>query len=292
MNPQNDDFDNRSATSPALFNRCVIDWFGEWSAAALFQVGHEFTRLLDLGDKEDPARAAANAKKAAASASSKERKVIDTNDDDEDSGPPMHMGEGKGTQREAVVSSLVFVHQSVHQTMQQVARQHGGRAAYVTPRHYLDFIKQYSTLFGEKRAQLEEQQRHLNNGLRKLRETQDQVARLGEELKKKEVELTTTKRLADDKLQQIMVDQKETEKQQEVSRGIAEEIKIQDEKINKSKSEAQARLALAEPNLKKAQESVGNIPREDLQFVSRLATPPVAIQTTLAACLTMMGMSS
>ncbi len=38
MNPNNDDFDNRSATSPALFNRCVIDWFGEWSAAALFQV--------------------------------------------------------------------------------------------------------------------------------------------------------------------------------------------------------------------------------------------------------------
>jgi dynein heavy chain 1 len=50
MNPSNDDFDNRSATSPALFNRCVIDWFGEWSAQALFQVGSEFTRSLDLSD--------------------------------------------------------------------------------------------------------------------------------------------------------------------------------------------------------------------------------------------------
>lgn len=38
MNPANDDFDNRAATSPALFNRCVIDWMGEWSSSALYQV--------------------------------------------------------------------------------------------------------------------------------------------------------------------------------------------------------------------------------------------------------------
>lgn len=28
MNPASDDFSNRAATSPALFNRCVIDWHG------------------------------------------------------------------------------------------------------------------------------------------------------------------------------------------------------------------------------------------------------------------------
>merc|ERR1712086_51417 len=50
MNPANEDFDNRSATSPALFNRCVIDWFGEWSSTALYQVGHEFTLKLQLSD--------------------------------------------------------------------------------------------------------------------------------------------------------------------------------------------------------------------------------------------------
>lgn len=30
MNPSNPDFSNRTASSPALFNRCVIDWFGDW----------------------------------------------------------------------------------------------------------------------------------------------------------------------------------------------------------------------------------------------------------------------
>lgn len=38
MNPASADFGNRAATSPALFNRCVVDWFGDWSAKALFQV--------------------------------------------------------------------------------------------------------------------------------------------------------------------------------------------------------------------------------------------------------------
>ena len=48
MNPSNPDFSNRTASSPALFNRCVIDWFGDWSDEGLQQVGKEFTKDLDL----------------------------------------------------------------------------------------------------------------------------------------------------------------------------------------------------------------------------------------------------
>eukprot|EP00966_Prymnesium_polylepis_P324506 7380542-Prymnesium_polylepis.1 len=37
MNPTGADWQRRSATSPALFNRCVVDWFGQWSRATLLQ---------------------------------------------------------------------------------------------------------------------------------------------------------------------------------------------------------------------------------------------------------------
>ena len=47
MNPANPDFYNRTASSPALFNRCVIDWFGDWPEEALHQVGKEFTKSID-----------------------------------------------------------------------------------------------------------------------------------------------------------------------------------------------------------------------------------------------------
>jgi dynein heavy chain 1 len=46
MNPANPDFSNRTASSPALFNRCVIDWFGDWSNDGLLQVAKEFIKFL------------------------------------------------------------------------------------------------------------------------------------------------------------------------------------------------------------------------------------------------------
>lgn len=38
MNPASEGFEGRCATSPALFNRCVVDWFGTWPTKALAQV--------------------------------------------------------------------------------------------------------------------------------------------------------------------------------------------------------------------------------------------------------------
>uniref|UniRef100_A0A1X7TLN2 Dynein heavy chain AAA module D4 domain-containing protein n=1 Tax=Amphimedon queenslandica TaxID=400682 RepID=A0A1X7TLN2_AMPQE len=43
---------DKAATSPALFNCCVLNWFSDWSTDALYQVGYEFTNKVDL-DKSD-----------------------------------------------------------------------------------------------------------------------------------------------------------------------------------------------------------------------------------------------
>jgi len=48
MNPAEDGLAGAAATSPALFNRCVLNWFGDWNSEALYQVGLEFTNKLDL----------------------------------------------------------------------------------------------------------------------------------------------------------------------------------------------------------------------------------------------------
>jgi dynein heavy chain 1 len=47
MNPLSPDFSNRAASSPALYNRCVIDWFGDWSRDGLFQVAKKLTELVE-----------------------------------------------------------------------------------------------------------------------------------------------------------------------------------------------------------------------------------------------------
>jgi dynein heavy chain 1 len=44
--------------------------------------------------------------------------------------------------RDAVISTFVFVHQTLHQANARVAKR-GGRTMAITPRHYLDFINHY-----------------------------------------------------------------------------------------------------------------------------------------------------
>lgn len=120
MNPVSDEFSSRSATSPALFNRCVIDWFGQWSAESLFQVGFEFTKSLDLGDGlvEEADEPEENAHSAGQSPQEQRLQV--------------------STQREAVVSTLVYVHESVTAANAALSAAHaGGRSSHVTPRHFV-----------------------------------------------------------------------------------------------------------------------------------------------------------
>jgi len=31
-----------------MYCRCVLNWFGDWSTGALYQVGKEFTSKIDL----------------------------------------------------------------------------------------------------------------------------------------------------------------------------------------------------------------------------------------------------
>lgn len=115
----------------------------------------------------------------------------------------------------------------------------GGHTMAITPRHYLDFINQYANLFNEKRSELEEQQMHLNVGLRKIKETVDQVQSLSrltvwlalasgytmviaspplkvEELRRdlriKSQELEAKNDAANDKLKKMIKDQQEAEK--------------------------------------------------------------------------------
>lgn len=151
MNPASGELRDRAATSPALFNRCVLDWFGDWSLDALFhvcacvvcdarlwsltrprsvQVAMEFTSRLDL---DSAAYLAPNAFPAALA---------------DFPHPPSH--------RQAVINAFVHTHQSVRAA---------SRRMVVTPRHYLDFIQHFVRLHNEKRSELEDQQLHINIGM-------------------------------------------------------------------------------------------------------------------------------
>merc|ERR1712226_841023 len=145
-------------------------------------------------------------------------------DSDEEVKKPMQMG--SGTERDNVVSTLVYIHQSVGKAMIMLKRNTGKRS-YVTPRHYLDFINQYAALSKAKREELEEGKMHLSKGLKKLIETIEEVAQMKIELQAKEQELAEKERVASEKLDQITEDQADAIRKRDASEEIGNEIEKQ-----------------------------------------------------------------
>ncbi|PFH54718.1 hypothetical protein AMATHDRAFT_72478 [Amanita thiersii Skay4041] len=262
MNPPENGLASRAATSPALFNRCVLDWFGDWSDQAFYQVGMEFTQSLDLDlQSYTPPLHFPIAYRSL-------------------SMPPVH--------RTAVVNALVHVHLSLHQINQRLSRRQG-RYNYVTPRHYLDFINHYVRLFTEKRDELEEQQRHLHVGLDKLKDTVTQVEDLRKSLATKRSQLEIKNAEANEKLKRMVADQQEAEQKKAASIEIQAALVEQDRKIEERRSVVMADLADAEPAVLDAQAAVSNIKRQHLQEVRSMANPPEAVKLAMESVCTILG---
>ncbi|KAF8528024.1 dynein heavy chain protein 1 [Hysterangium stoloniferum] len=262
MNPPENGLASRAATSPALFNRCVLDWFGDWNDQAFYQVGMEFTRTLDL---DLPTYTAPTHFPIA-------YRQLEM--------PPVH--------RTAVVNALVHVHQTLHQINTRLSRRQG-RYNYVTPRHYLDFLHHYVRLYSEKRDELEEQQRHLHVGLDKLRDTVTQVEELRKSLAMKRGQLEAKDAEANEKLLRMVADQQEAEQKKAASIEIQAALAEQDRNIEQRRAVVLADLANAEPAVLEAQAAVNNIRRNQMQEVRAMANPPEAVKLAMESACTILG---
>ncbi|KAH1468552.1 hypothetical protein KXX13_006407 [Aspergillus fumigatus] len=262
MNPPEEGLSSKAATSPALFNRCVLNWMGDWSDQALFQVGSELTQSLDLDKPNFVAP---------------------------DSIPVAYRDLSlPASHRDAVVNSMVYIHYSLQRFNQRLQNQQG-KTTFLTPRHYLDFVAQYVKLFNEKREDLEEQQRHLNVGLEKLRDTVDKVSDLRASLAQKKMQLEKKDAEANEKLQRMVADQREAEQRKAVSLEVQAALEKQEKEVALRKEVVLNDLARAEPAVLEAQKSVQNIKRQHLTEVRSMGNPPASVRLALEAVCTLLG---
>ena len=250
MYPATDGLKDLAATFPALFNRCVVNWFGDWSTRVLYQVGCELTNRIDL---DNPTYQA----------------------------PPLIPLVCESlpqpiTHRAAIVNSFVFVHKTLLQANARLSKR-GSCGMAITPRHYLDFLSHFVKLTHEKRAELEEQQLHLNVGLNKIRETVGQGEQMKSSLGVKKKELELKREAANEKLQQMGRDRQETETQKSESETLQLELERQALCIRQKQLEVSTELAGVEPAVKEAQQSVHNIKKSHLHELRSLINPPPAI---------------
>ena len=262
MNPPQDGLSSRAATSPALFNRCVLNWMGDWSDQALYQVGYELTQSLDLDRPDFTAP---------------------------DSLPVAYSGIPlPASHRDTIVNALVHTHYSVQKTNERLEHQQG-IVTYLTPRHYLDFVTHFGNLFSEKRGELEDQQRHLNVGLEKVRDTVDKVKDLRQSLAQKKQQLELKDAEANEKLQRMVADQREAETKQATSKEVQAALETQEKQVAERKEIVLNDLARAEPAVLEAQRSVSNIKRQHLTEVRSMANPPAGVKLALESVCTLLG---
>ncbi|THD25348.1 Dynein heavy chain 1 cytosolic [Fasciola hepatica] len=263
MNPSEDGLKDRASTSPALFNRCVLNWFGDWSVEAYYQVGKEFT------DKTDMERS--------------DYKVPDVIPAVADQLLPEFP-----TFRDMVSNAFVFVHQTLHRANVRLQKR-GGRTMWITPRHYLDFIAHFVRLMAEKRSDLEEQQLHLQIGLQKIKETVEQVEVMQKSLTQKRQELKQMNEAANAKLKQMVQDQQEAEKRKTMSQRLQEELANQEVFINEKRTLVMNELSQVEPAVNEAKQAVLEIRKRDIQEIKAMKNPPPVIKMAVESICLLLG---
>ncbi|KAL5116500.1 dynein heavy chain [Pleosporales sp. CAS-2024a] len=262
MNPPEEGLSSKAATSPALFNRCVLNWMGDWSDQALYQVGSELTQSIDLNR---PNYVAPDSIPIAYRDLSL---------------PPSH--------RESVVNAMVAVHHSLRSKNEKLLKTQN-KKMYLTPRHFLDFVAQYVSLYNQKREDLEEQQRHLNVGLEKLHDTFEQVQALRVSLAKTDTILKAKEKEAKEKLQRMVKATNDAQQKKQESMKMQELLIKNKEEIQTRREVVDNDLAAAEPAVLEAQKSVQNIKRQHLTEVRSMQNPPAGVKLALEAVCTLLG---
>jgi dynein heavy chain 1, cytosolic len=147
MNPSGGDWKNRLATSPALFNRCFVDWFGTWGSNAMGEVGKEFTLRFDIGELG-----------GYSCGIGKDQVLIQR---------VAELFEDNNGLRQAVVAALVELHFIAKETADEATNQSISiNRTFLCPRDYLTLIQNFVACLNDRRGEVEDQQLYVNEGLK------------------------------------------------------------------------------------------------------------------------------
>ncbi|KAI0984717.1 hypothetical protein GJ496_002628 [Pomphorhynchus laevis] len=252
MNPSDESLKDKASSSPALFNRCVLNWFGDWTDSTLSHVADERLSNVDL------------------SCALSEPNVEES-------------------YRGNIIEIFVHVHRSVQYMQKRMISVGIGGNVTITPRHYLDFIEQFIHLFNKKRAKTEEHQLHLGVGLKKIKETVEQVEELQAALAIKQNALEAKNQAASEKLQEMVKDQQEAEKQKVASEELKLKLSNQSSEIALKAEAVKSDLDRVEPAVREAKQAVQGIKKQHLVELRSLREPPAAVKLTSECICLIMG---
>ncbi|KAK6589101.1 dynein heavy chain [Cryptosporidium xiaoi] len=310
LNPANPNFKETQSLSPALFNRCVVNWMGDFTEEALGQIARSVLGLGDIrengGDYANNLNAINIGIKAGVGVGSGVEGA-DSIEGKKDHVEGNHGSIGSRNLHEELIERIptncipsVENHEEritltidcvieLFHTTNNVGRESGGggsegvEAFKKTPRDFFDFLKHITRIYTEKSICLLEQQQHLSSGLETLRSTEVQVATLQQELEEKEKVLIAKNVEAEQKMQLMIKEQGEAEEKKKTTEKLAKSLDEQQKVIAERSEEVEIQLKDVEPILREAENAVSNIPKKNLDELRSMANPPGLVKKTIDA---------
>ncbi|CAF1153283.1 unnamed protein product [Adineta ricciae] len=193
--------------------------------------------------------------------------------------------------RQAIVTHMVMVHQSVEHYSEQFAKKLR-RHNFTTPKNYLDFISTYLRLLERKNKENLAQQQRLAGGLEKIDEAQIELKELDARLQVQRKEVLKRSEECQKLLSEIA---EKTASAREMEGEAIEKKKSLDVKqaeIAVKKGEADVELAAALPALEEARKAVREITNNQVAEIRGFKQPAVAVATVCRSVLAILRPSA
>ena len=163
------------------------------------------------------------------------------------------------------------------------------RYVYTTPKSYLELIKVYRNLLQDKRSQALAGIDRLENGLSKLRETGESVAKLEERLKIM-LEDAAAKREKAEGIAEVVAKEKAVVEVQTSNAQIErEQVKKIAEEVGLKQRDTEADLAKAEPAVDAAMQALNTLDQKDLSSCKGMLKPPPKLDEVFAATMCLLA---
>ena len=186
-----------------------------------------------------------------------------------------------------VAEHMASAHVSVTSVAEQFKEKYG-RHVYSTPKSFLELIGFYKHLLNLKMKESQANVSRLDEGLSKLRQTQQDVAELQTDLshtmEKVKEKVAATEKL----LEEIKEQRAEAEEQEASASKVAEKAAEAKAEAEKLQANADKELAEAMPMMERAQAALDSIDKSALTQLKSYSNPPKAVLKVTNCCLMML----
>ncbi|XP_043503405.1 dynein axonemal heavy chain 12-like [Polistes fuscatus] len=164
-----------------------------------------------------------------------------------------------------------------------------GRITYITTASFLDLMRTYVELIGEKQEELTLARDRYLNGLNKLEYAAEQIQRMREVLSELRPQLELSAKVTTETMKQIETENVSVEKATILVKRDEDAANVQAKIAENLKLECEADLAQALPALDEAIAALNTLKPADISVVKTMTSPPEGVKLVMAAVCVMMG---